>query len=768
MGAIAGLLRTPGLGAAVYNRCLRVLGAIIYGRPALADDSVVDSVKALFDMAGIPPATLRLAGDVLKFFIGTPAAPPAVAALEELLAEPRLAPAVHQGLIEPLAYAASWRMELIGPERLIALASAEHLARHRNFLLANLIERAAFWAPEAFTPALLDRLADVYHGEPSFRYLLYYLGGRPATPPETAGAAAALMAGRFPLHGTVRARLGVGRRRVLVVHNIDDGQGDEIVRVGTLTQALLDFNPALEAVLVTKRIYLYDNDRVMPVSITDDGRLRLLLDQAFDGVIDFSEPEVPAVNYRPELESLIRQHVSRRQPFLFAASRKGYHHFTYETVTIAGEPYAAALGLDRPRAPNIYETTYRLVAELGFPLRTGEETPRTASLFVGKACGEAEREWRRLTLGARRARAHPGRPIAMVNPFGGRGALKGYVPATRDGLAREIRALVAEGFFVVLLPNGTPWGTRAFASGVVRLLPAEARASVVVAPDPQGRPADRKPRRASAPETLSHADRIMRCFKYFAIYADLAVTVEGWLMHLAHQLGRPYRLLLLPYSHPFAWHPYGSDGHQRVVTNMNATWNEGSATTDLLVASARPPLPGYPRKDVLRFVLQGLGELDDPAALAPLFQACASPDRDVRATAAEALGRHGGPKVKEVLLAALEDRAAGVRSAAARGLLEMRADCRRELGADHERMLRCHILVSARRWRAVLASGPGALRALSLALEDEDVVVRREAAWVASQLIRGCEARRAPASRHVGMGHGPEGRTWKQRTRSSS
>src|SRR2546427_5711888 len=115
VGAIADLLRTPGLGAAVYNRCLRVLGAIIYGRPALADASVVDSVKALFDMAGIPPATLRLAGDVLKFFIGTSVAPPPVAALEELLANPRLAPGLHQRLLQPLADAAPWRMELIGP-----------------------------------------------------------------------------------------------------------------------------------------------------------------------------------------------------------------------------------------------------------------------------------------------------------------------------------------------------------------------------------------------------------------------------------------------------------------------------------------------------------------------------------------------------------------------------------------------------------------------------------------------------------------------------
>src|SRR5207247_9774789 len=152
-------------------------------------------------------------------------------------------------------------------------------------------------------------------------------------------------------------------------------------------------------------------------------------------------------------------------------------------------------------------------------------------------------------------------------------------------------------------------------------------------------------------------------------------------------------------------------------------------------------------------VRKGNDERRDPAPLAPLCQACAGQESEQRATAAEALGRHGGPKVKEVLLAALGDKAAGVRSAAARGLLEMRADCRRELGADHERMLRCHILVCSRRWRAVLASGPGALRALSLALEDEDVVVRREAAWVASQLIRGHTARRAAPSRHGGARH---------------
>src|SRR5206468_7666365 len=62
VGAVAGLLRTPGLGAAVYNRCLRVLGAIIYGRPVLADASVVDSVKALYDMAGIPHSSPRRRG----------------------------------------------------------------------------------------------------------------------------------------------------------------------------------------------------------------------------------------------------------------------------------------------------------------------------------------------------------------------------------------------------------------------------------------------------------------------------------------------------------------------------------------------------------------------------------------------------------------------------------------------------------------------------------------------------------------------------------
>ena len=65
---------------------------------------------------------------------------------------------------------------------------------------------------------------------------------------------------------------------------------------------------------------------------------------------------------------------------------------------------------------------------------------------------------------------------------------------------------------------------------------------VRVAPDPaapDGAP-DLAP--GERPE-VNGSDRVMRLFKYFAGYADLVVTVEGWLMHIAYAMGRPFRLL---------------------------------------------------------------------------------------------------------------------------------------------------------------------------------------------------------------------------------
>src|SRR5262249_38101253 len=204
----------------------------------------------------------------------------------------------------------------------------------------------------------------------------------------------------------------------------------------------------------------------------------------------------------------------------------------------------------------------------------------------------------------------------------------------------------------------------------------------------------------------------MRFFKYFVSYADLVVTVEGWMMHLAYHLGKPYRLLLLPQSHAFHWHPYGAGRHQAVVTHMSPTAAWLDAPADRLCASEKSMLPGYPRKDILRFVLSGLAEIHDPRAVPLLLRAHASPDGHVRAAALAALACHGGPQVEQVLLAALKDKVAEVRCIAARALLATGDDWTPRLGSDAEQTLVCHTLIAEQRWREVLVLGKATFRAL--------------------------------------------------------
>jgi ADP-heptose:LPS heptosyltransferase len=732
-------LHTPGLDVALYDLCLHALGAITYARPALLTASTLDGLKTILATPGLPLITQQRAGEVWKFALVTSLAPTAVATLEVLLLQPELKPEVHALLIQVLVYAAAWRMDLMHLEKVSEIAAAEHLAVHRDVLLGQVIGRLAFVAPATFTPALLHRLALLYGDHPWFACLLSYLDGRSRTSLAAAETAVALLGHRFPLRTAVRTRLGTEHRRVLIVHNIDDGQGDETVRVGTLTQALLDFHPQLEVVLVTKRVYLYDNARVTVVPITDAERVDTLLHEAFDGVVYFHEPVVPSIQYRPELGPLVQAHVREHAPFLFLVSQKGHHRFVFETVTIGGMPYEVALSFDTQLIPNIYEPTCRLLAELGLSLRAGEEAPGTSSPFTGEPCPEAAMAWKAL-IGSHdhagiREEAH--RPLALVNPFGGRGRLKGYARETLDVLVRELCDLVAEGFFVVLVPNGTPWGNAAMASEVLALLPRAVQAHVVVAPDPGPPGGAAASDRVSSRQGMPSPDQIMRVLKYFVRYADLVVTVEGWMMHLAYHLGKPYRLLLLPHSHAFHWHPYGAGPHQVVVTRMSPTSERPLALTERLCESERPPLPSYPRKDMLGFVLRGLAQVRDSQAISLLLHAYASPDGDVRAVALAALAHHSGPQIEEVLLTALKDRVAAVRAIAAEALLTTGDDWTSRLGSDAEQLLRCHRLIAAQRWREVLALSKTALRALSVAVDDEDPVIRREASWAFWRLVRG-------------------------------
>jgi len=504
---------------------------------------------------------------------------------------------------------------------------------------------------------------------------------------------------------------------------------------------LLDFNPQLCVVLITARAYLYAHPRLEAVSIRDEAGVAEVLAEPSDAVIDFFEPQVLEVNYDVALEKRIRQHVLESAPFLYVTSKKGFNRFTYERVDIGNRPYAATLGLDVQRVENIYETTFRLAAELGLPLRSGEQEPVSEPVLAGLPSRAAVAAW-----GGLNARNVAARPVALLNPFGGAEPLKGHVARKLDSLAERMRSLIEEGFYVVLLPNGTPWGSADQARAAVMRLSRQDASYVAIAPDPAGEGA---PQSVGA-LSLSYADYRMRLVTYFVRFADLVVTVEGWMAHAAYCLGKRYRVLMLPYSYPPEWHPYGRTRRQDVV-QTHGRGMERPADED----GSAPPLPDQPRKHTLVALLGELGEVSGERALPFLRKALTSEDRDVRLAAARSVARLHDPHVADDLVALLDDTSARVRVVAAEGLLERNLCSPPHVEGVPRDHLLAHQLIGqpARNWASVVSLGETARAALEFALKDDDPVIRREARQVLHMLD--VQARRSKpdvAAREVGEG----------------
>ena len=53
------------------------------------------------------------------------------------------------------------------------------------------------------------------------------------------------------------------------------------------------------------------------------------------------------------------------------------------------------------------------------------------------------------------------RPVALLWPFGGAEPLKGYMGI--EGIAAEIRRMIAGRWYVVVMPTGASWGSTAAA-----------------------------------------------------------------------------------------------------------------------------------------------------------------------------------------------------------------------------------------------------------------------------------------------------------------
>jgi hypothetical protein len=295
---------------------------------------------------------------------------------------------------------------------------------------------------------------------------------------------------------------------------------------------------------------------------------------------------------------------------------------------------------------------------------------------------------------------------------------------------------------VIVQPNGMLWGSADHVRRVLDRLALQERAHAEIGPDPADGSGYITYRNAGA-HTVPYASYVMHLVTYFVRFADLIVTVEGWMMHAAYCLGKRYRVLMLPHS-PTEWLPYGRTVHQDVVVQRTF----GRASPPRGTAEGDPPLAEKPRKYGLLFALGSLGRTGDAAALPLLRRALRSEDADVRLAAAQSLNAGAEPTVDTDLLALLEDRYAPVRATAAGALLERADDsaaCAAGARREHLFALRW-IGQPSRDWVAVLRLGEAASEAVRVALNDDNAAIRREAAQVLEILDRRSKPARRLAS----------------------
>ncbi len=344
------------------------------------------------------------------------------------------------------------RPTAIDVSELISIASALELPEMQT-LVQQVVIPTLLSDPRNVNLGLLEQSARLVGSNYELRYLLAALKDDERAPDDVREYASAAISRAFPLAEPIRQRLSGNTARILCIQNIADGQGDEIVRVVPLLQALLDTYPDASAIVVTDRGYLYRHSRITTMSFDETDRIRASLTDRIDVLLEFVDDEQPQLNHDPLLPRVVSAVRSSRPPAIDIGQAKRWNEFVFNRVLIDGMDWASALAVDRPFDPNVYDPVMRLIAELGMPLRVGEQRLSGELVLAGQDSTDASQDWTQLTG------ASAGRPIALLNPFGGNAPLKGFTRTVFPDLAALIRQLVEEGFGVVIAPSGQPWGT---------------------------------------------------------------------------------------------------------------------------------------------------------------------------------------------------------------------------------------------------------------------------------------------------------------------
>ncbi len=694
---------------------LALITAIVYSRPDLITVGVTDRLRALVRSSRLSAELEPALSMALRSLLFTSEAPPAVSLILEALHSSGISQRFRRMLLEVLRECVHWRPDLLEPAVIVELAESIDSREDLNFVLDYLVERYVFLTPEAFEASLVERLVTKFAETRRLKYLMNLL---PVRVPE----------GQFPLRASAARILRNPSFKLLVVVNSLFGQGDEMVRTVPLLQAIVDANPTASITVLGRRGYLFDHPQIKLTSIMDDDEVQQTLRADYDGVVHFHEPKAAHCNCRPLLVAAVSACIDRLNPRLVLEGDHVDHRFTFQRLRLDGRELAAELGLDQQLLENIYEPSLRLLAEMGLPMRLGEDAASSASVLVGTPSPDADRLW--VSLVPENAGE---RKVALVNPFGGSSPEKGYMPPHFAQLATELCGLIDEGYHLVILPNGTRWGSLRVARAVAGKLPETVRRHVSIAPYPAA-PASKRSLCFSERLELNQPDRLMRLFKYLAARADLIVTVEGWMSHLAYNLGRPFRLMLMTQSPAHPWYPHARGPDQQLVTRMSPFSKVDYLSTDLPDGRKGAPFPRRHRKEMLRFLLTVLGSVGGTEGLPPLINSLRSPDHELRQIAVANLGGDVNTN-KAILLGALKDSEQPVRAEAASALLRAKADCRRELGPQYTERLEGHIAVARRDWDNIERLGLAALPALAATAKDRSYLVREEAVAAAAKML---------------------------------
>jgi hypothetical protein len=381
--------------------------------------------------------------------------------------------------------------------------------------------RYTIGVPDLYKQKNVDKFALALVGEHnSGRYNLRSLSGLPVTPQSIKHllplyAATELRGGVLPEPArphfstgfAMRERLRTPGAHVAIgVTGCEMGIGDELLVTGPLLRALLNHSAELKLTLFTRRDFLYNHPRISIENSNLSEKIRVSPASAIIGV-----------------HRLIAGFLSFYEQCR-CRSADGHPVFSAEMITGDNQTSTRILKLGRQNLVQaersygpMYQNSYEMLAYLG--LKDPFLLPETRDWQSPFRPPVAKSEGRNSYM-SQIVRAAARGKVVLLNLWGGESPSKGF---DRDYLFDTTEKLTEEGFFVVVAPNGTRWGSNKITSDSLSYFGK----NILILPDP-----------SEAPGLLERAVHAV----------DLVVTCEGGMMHYAAQSGISTLLLLNSYS----------------------------------------------------------------------------------------------------------------------------------------------------------------------------------------------------------------------------